>query len=153
MAIGNEAQMAEIKAAMAAKEKADQVNTGDKARYIVPIDFTSLESGAHYKGKIEFKRPNVFEGMKMGGLKTQILKDAGIVDRELADDGVMFMATAMATLKVVVVRCPEWFIDIEKVADSDLVFHVYGEYLKWNDSFRPNGEGVAEGNSQPSVGA
>jgi hypothetical protein len=140
--IGNEEQMAQIKALIDAREKADEVNLGDKAKDIVEIDYTAEETGKNYKGKIVFKRPNVMETLKMGGRKSQILKDAGIVDMELADDGVLMMAQAMSVLEIVVVKCPEWFIDMEKLEDSDLIFHIYGKYRAWNYSFRLDGAGV-----------
>lgn len=149
--IGNEEQMAQIKALMASKEKADEVNQGDKATNIVEIDYISPETDEHYKGKIIFKRPNVMETMKMGGKKTQILKNAGVIDRDLADPGMMLMAEAIATLEGVVVKCPEWFIDFQKSEDLDLIFHVYGQYNIWKYSFRLNGRRAQEGDSQPSA--
>jgi hypothetical protein len=149
--IGNEEQMAQIKALMEAKEKANEVNQGDKATNMVEIDFLSPETDEHYKGKIIFKRPNVMETMKMGGKKTQILKDSGVVSRELADPGLMLMAEALATLEVVVVKCPEWFIDFQKSEDIDMIFHVYGQYNIWKFSFRSNGGRTQTGDSQPSA--
>jgi hypothetical protein len=149
--IGNEEQMAQIRALMETKEKADEVNQGAKATNVVDIDFLSPETDEHYKGKIMFKRPNVMETMKMGGRKTQILKESGVVDRALADPGLMLMAEALATLEVVVVKCPEWFLDFQKSEDIDMIFHVYGQYNLWKFSFRSNGAGTQEGDSQPSA--
>ena len=153
MPVGNEEQMAQVKALMAAKEKADEVNQGDKATNVVEINYTSPDSGEHYEGKIIFKRPNALETMKMGGRKTQILKEAGVVSRELADPGLMMMAEAIASLEIVVVKCPEWFIDFQKTEDLDLIFHVFGEYNIWKYSFRLNGAGAQKGDSKSSARA
>lgn len=137
--LGNEAQMAEVRALMSTKEMADTVNQGDKATEAVSVKYTSEMDGKTYEGKFIFKRPNVMEIMKMGGRKSQILKEAGIVDKELADKGVLMMAEAVATLEVVIVKMPEWFIDFQKLEDADLIFHIYGHYTAWSFAFRLNG--------------
>lgn len=138
--IGNEEAMAQVKALMETKENVEEVNRGDKATNVVPIDYTA-ESGKRYTGKVEFKRPNVMEVLSMGGRKTQHLKSAGVVDRELADDGIMMMAQALSTLEVVAVKRPEWFIDMESIIDTDVIFYVYGLYREWDYNFRLNGGG------------
>lgn len=147
-AIGNEEQMAQVREAMRMKELADEVNAGDKALDVVDIDFTSEESGKHYTGKIVFKRPNVMQSLSLGGRKTQLLKEAGVVDKELADDGVLMMAQAISTLEVVVEKCPEWFLDITKVEEADLIFHVYGRYTLWDYSFRLKNNPALAGDSK-----
>lgn len=149
--IGNEEQMAQVKALMQAQEAANEVSQGDKAKNTVSINYTSDE-GNLYEGKIIFKRPNVMETLKMGGRKTQILQQSGVVDRELADDGIMQMATMIATLETVVEKCPEWFIDIEAITDADIIYHVYGEYLLWDFSFRKAGKGTEDGDSKATAG-
>jgi hypothetical protein len=136
--IGNEEAMAQVKALMEAKERVEEVNQGDKATNVVSIEYEA-NSGKLYKGKIQFKRPNIMESMSMGGRKTQILQQAGVVDRELADDGVMMMAQSLSTLETVAVKRPEWLINMGTIEDTDVIFHVYGKYREWDLNFRLDG--------------
>lgn len=132
--VGNEKQMKEVRELMQ-KETAEQVNLGSKATNTVYIDYTS-EYGTEYKGNIVFKRPGLMDTMKMGAHKSEILRLAGVKDLSMVDSGVKFMAQIIATLKTVIVKSPEWLVRIETVEDTDLIFHVYDEYNKWELSFR-----------------
>lgn len=138
--LGNEENMEVVRELMekSSKEMNDEVNLGDKASNVVAIDYTT-SAGKHYKGKVIFKRPNVMETLKMGGRKSQLLKEAGVTDLRLVDPGIAMLATAQAALEIVVVKCPEWLIDMDKIEDPEIVYHVYGQFEVWQYSFRPGG--------------
>lgn len=146
-AIGNEANMDKVREMMLTKT-AEELNIGDKATNSVAIDFTS-EYGTRYQGNVVFKRPNVMEFMKMGGIKSEILRQAGVQDVKLVDLGVKYVAQVIATLKTVVVKSPEWLVNIDAVQDTDLLFYVHDAYEGWEHSFRlTTGPGKDAGDSQ-----
>jgi hypothetical protein len=150
--IGNESNMALVRKAMEEQKVenlAKEVNEGGNAENVITVDFTSAE-GNVYKGKIMFKRPTVLEIMRMGGAKSEILREAGVTEIALVDPSVKLMAHAIATLEMVVVKCPEWFLHIRELQDLDIIFHVYGLYEVWENSFRIFNLETQEGNSQPT---
>jgi hypothetical protein len=128
---------------------AKEVNEGADAENVMNVDFTSTE-GNQYKGKILFKRPSVMEIMKMGGRKSEILRQAGVTELTLVDPSVRMMAQAIATLETVVVKCPEWFLNIHEIQDLDIIFHVYGLYEVWENSFRSSNIKAQTPNSKPA---
>lgn len=133
--MGNEQNMEKVRNMMNAKEATEELNLGDKATNAVLIDYLS-DYGTNYKGTVIFKRPNVMEFMQMGGIKSEIFRKAGVKDVTLVDGGIKYMAQVLATLKLVIVKCPEWLVDIEAVKDTDLLFHVHEAYSEWEDTFR-----------------
>jgi hypothetical protein len=141
--LGNEENMAKVKALM---EQAQQVNVGSELQNGVDIDFTSAD-GNVYRGKVVFKRPSVMDYMKMGALKSEIFRLAGVKDLNLVDPTVKFMAHVIATLKTVVVKRPEWMLDIDNMQEPEVLYHVYGKYEVWEDSFRKPDAGESEGDS------
>lgn len=148
--VGNEENMAKIRELRNMQEATEEVKLGAEATNTVIIDYVS-EYGNHYKGAIVFKRPSVMEFMKMGGIKSEILRLNGVQDLKLVDAGVKYMAQVMATLKTVAVKRPEWLINIDNVKDTDLLFHVYEQYTAWEDSFRTKFDATdAEGGSEPT---
>lgn len=152
--IGNEDKMAEVRKLMEEKKLealADKVSGGD-AEDIINVDFTS-DFGKRYTGKIQFKRPNVLEVMKIGGRKSEILRQSGVQELTLVDPSVRMMAEAIATLETVVVKCPEWFLDIQKVNDLDLVFHIFTRYEVWSNSFRVGGTDEPQADSTSTESA
>ena len=114
---------------------ADQVANGGAETYVHVFDYTS-PSGNEYKGAIEFKRPNMKDIMRIGGLKAQTFADAGITDLELVDSSVRLLGHITAYLKVVVVKSPPWFFNIDEIADMDIIYEVYEAFREWEDSFR-----------------
>lgn len=144
--VGNEENMRKIQEAMT---MADQVKLGGNLKSAVAIDYTS-ETGNEYTGDVLFKRPTALDYIKMGAIKSEFLRTAGAVSLILVDESVKYMAQVMATLKVVVVKCPEWLLSIEKVADIDALYHVYEEYQKWDNSFRKPVQSPDSGDSKAS---
>jgi hypothetical protein len=109
------------------------------------------DMGTRYTGTVVFKRPSVMDYMKMGAAKSEILRNSGVRDLTLVDSGVKLMAQIIGTLKTVVVKSPEWLVRIDDVEDTDLLFHIYGEYQEWERSFRVSAdEFPAEGTSPAS---
>lgn len=123
---------------------------------IEQINFTS-DVGNTYQGEVRFKKPNVGDMLKMSGLKTAYIQSQFVDEKgtpiqvapELIDDTLLRFAEVIATLKVVVIACPKWLMDLEEVEDFDLLFHVFGRYNAWRNSFRtkskeqPKGTGAA----------
>ncbi len=146
---GNEENMAKVRELM---QQAQTVNLGGQHTEGVPIDYTS-EFGTHYKGTIVFKRPTMQDYMKMGALKAQYLGQGGAVNKYLIDDTIKFMAQVMSTLKVLIVRAPEWLvkdgkINVEGVQEPDVLYHIYDKYEKWELSFRKPIQRELQGDSQ-----
>lgn len=140
--IGNEAQMAEIRKAMAL---AKEINLGDQGTS-GPIEFhyTSRTTGKTYEGTFVFKRPNMRDFMRMGVRKAQRLapEDGTTIQLHLIDPVVRIYAEAISELEVVTKKAPEWLIDengkinYEMLDDPDLVMGIADKYHEWMDSFR-----------------
>jgi hypothetical protein len=150
----NEENMTKVKELMA---QAKQVNLGGELKGGVDIDFTSSYkndegSNVKYQGTILFKRPTIQDYMKMGAVKSEYLRKAGVVNLSLVDPSIKEMAQIIATLSVLTVKCPAWFMDIEKIEDPALLFHVYDRYEEWERSFRVPDEKEPTGDSEPSEG-
>ena len=148
---GNEENMAKVRELM---NQAQTVNLGGNHTEGIPIDFTT-EFGTHFTGNVEFKRPTMQDYMKMGALKAQFLGQGGAVNKHLIDDTIKFMAQVMSTLKVVIVRAPAWLvkdgrISVEHIQDPEILYHLYGKYEEWEDSFRKPVQEELQGDSQAS---
>lgn len=144
MAVQNKENLAMVQKLM---EQSDEINLGTLKREQVPIDYTST-SGYVYKGLVEFKRPSVKDYMRMGAIKSEILREAGVINIELVDSTIKFMAHVLATLQVCMVKCPEWLLNLEAITDTDLLYEVYEKYEVWQDSFRKDIKQKSEGDSQ-----
>jgi hypothetical protein len=141
--IGNEDNMKKVQQLM---QQAQQVNLGADLKNAVDVDFTSSE-GNVYQGRIVFKRPTIMDYMRMGGIKSEILRQSGVVDLKLVDPSVQFMAHVISVLKTLIVKSPEWLLDIDSVQEPELLFHVFSKYEVWDDSFRKPDAGESEGDS------
>jgi len=144
----NSANMEKVKELMA---KADQIKLGGELKAGVTIDFVS-DFGTNFSGNVIFKRPTMGDYVRIGALKSEYLREAGAVDLKLVDNIVKFMAHVMATLSVVVVKCPEWLADIEKAQEPDILYHVYEKYEEWEKSFRKLPAESVPVNSEASTG-
>jgi len=149
--IGNEANLAKVRQLMAQNQ---QVQQGGNMTHGIFIDYVSQE-GNHYTGTVVVKRPTVMDYMKMGGLKSEYLRQAGVQDANLVDDTVKILAHALATLKVVVVKCPEWLMDMDNIREIDVLYHVFDKYEEWDYSFRKpvQAEPIGAGEASESAGA
>lgn len=134
------------------RETADVVGQGSKHTNVLTIDYVSEETGIRYEGKIQVHRPNIKEYMKMGALKGYYLKQFMptdmYVDPEYIDNTIKVLAQALATVKVVVDKCPEWLLRPEESTDMGIIFHVFHTYNAWLDSFRRDNLGENTGDSQ-----
>lgn len=132
MSIGNEENMEKVRGLMA---KADQIKLGGELEASVPIDYES-EYGNKYQGIIIFKHPTMKEYLKIGALKSEYFRQEGVTNLNLVDATVRFVAQVMATLSVVIVKCPEWLLKLEEIQEPDVLYHVFGKYEEWENSFR-----------------
>ncbi len=151
MSVGNEQNMAQIREAMA-NQTADQVRQGGDLEHAVPIDYTSY-FGNKFVGTVVFKKPNMADYMKMGGIKSEYLRLGGVQDIKLVDESVKFMAHVLATLSVVLVKRPEWLLDLAKVEEPDVLYHIFDKFEEWENSFRKSVQGTTTPDSQASEGA
>jgi len=130
-------------------EQADRTRLAGDIKEGVHIDYTSADNN-QYTGLVVFKRPTMKDFMRMGAIKSEILRLSGVVDVKFVDDSIKQMALVMATLKVVVVKYPEWLAKLDDIEEPDLLFHVYDKYEEWLDSFRKPSEGELKRDSESS---
>jgi len=142
----NAESMAKVQDLMA---QAAQVRLGGDLKAGVPIDYVT-DFGTSIKGNVIFKRPTMADYMKIGAAKSEYLRKAGVVDIKLVDNSIKFIAHVMATLQCIVTKAPEWLLDIEKVQEPDILYHVYEQYEVWEKSFRKLPAEQVPGNSGTS---
>jgi hypothetical protein len=128
---------------------AEKVRLGGELQEGVPIDYTSVY-GNEYKGTVIFKRPTMKDYMKMGAVKSEYLRQAGVVNINLVDNTVKEMAQIMGTLSTVIVKCPEWLVDLGAIKEPDVLFHVYDQYDEWESSFRKSNTPEPDGAGEPT---
>lgn len=145
----NEENMEKVRKAM---EMQKMVQSAGNLNEGVPIKYTSYE-GNLYEGVVVFKKPTMADYMKMGAIKAEIFKEAGVTELSLVDESVKFMAHSMATLSVVAIKRPEWLLDLQAVKESDVIYHVYGKYEVWENSFRKPIQGTKVGDTASTEGA
>ncbi len=139
----NKDNMDKVKELMANAEK---VRLGGDLQTGVPIDYTSL-CGKRYEGTVVFKKPTMQDYMKMGATKSEYFRRAGVIDINLVDNSIKEMAQIMATLSTVIVKRPEWLLDLESIEEPDVLMHVYYKYEEWEDSFRKPSKSEPDENS------
>lgn len=132
--------------------QADIVNSGSGITHDEKIDFVT-EEGNHFEGTVTFKKTNMKDEMKIGALKAQRLQNEGVTNLELVDRGTLFTNHVIASLQVAVIKSPSWFKDIDAIDEIDLLFHIYGKYDHWRNSFRKPPQPTSnDGDSEASVG-
>lgn len=126
------------------EELSKKVALGGKQTKELEIDYEGFD-GNHYKGIIEVKRPTIGDYLKIGTEKAKFIqKQVGYddygnpldVDPKFIDSDIKFLAHMLATFKVVVVKCPSWFLKPEELSDFSLLDHIYVRYQAWLNSFR-----------------
>ena len=147
--LGNEDSLAKIRNL---RETANEVMEGDKLSYTFKVDYTSKNSGDHYEGVVVLKRLHVGDYLRQGGLKSEILRSAGVRDLRLVDPPVLATAQVLASLKIGIIKAPDWLVmdKLDKFRDPDVLWHIFDAYEKWQDSFRPRSAEESEGDSEPS---
>lgn len=118
-----------------ARRMHEEVQQAGDLKEGVPINFTTLD-GQSYKGVVVFKRLDIRDYMRLGGIKAQIYADAGLENTDLLDSSFKVLANALATLSVAIVQRPEWLLDLFKIREPELLFHVFQKYEAWERSFR-----------------
>jgi hypothetical protein len=128
------------------RDLAQNALLGSGKTFETTIDYLS-DVGTEIKGSIVFHKPNSGEIMKMAGIKTmyiqsQFLDDEGdpiAVDPVLIDSMLTYVAEVVSSLKVVVDKVDEgleFLLKPEEYDEIDVLFHVYGRYQAWRNSFR-----------------
>ena len=142
----NKQSMDKVKELM---EKSEQVRLGGELKEGVAIDYTSM-CGNEFKGTVVFKRPTMQDYMKMGAIKSEYLRTVGVVDLSLVDESIKRMAQVMAVLSTVILKCPEWLLNLTTIVEPDVLYHVYDKYEVWENSFRKPNKTTPTGDSQPT---
>ena len=128
------------KAALESKAPAvlgEKINLGNRLTHEEYVDYYSEMLDKNYEGYVTFKRPGVMETMKIGGMKSEILREAGVRDIRLVDTSAHYYAGILATMQVVVTKAPSWLPkDLKTFNDFDLLAHLFLLYETWLDSFR-----------------
>jgi hypothetical protein len=137
------------------REMGKSIAAGSSNLGQLDIDYTGFD-GRHYEGEIIVKRPNMGDYIKMGVEKAKyIQKQIGVdasgraidLDVQYIDSTVSFLAHMLATFKVVVKKCPEWFLYPEEIEDFDFLNYIFTKYEVWLNSFRSGSSEKPQGNS------
>lgn len=139
------------KQAQQAAELALKARAGGELKEGEILDYESLE-GNKYEGVLVFKKPTIGDTMRMGALKSEILRTAGIQDTRFVDDDIMLTAQALAELEVVLHKRPECLLNLKAIEEHDLLLHVYGIYRNWLGNFRKDFRKSLPGDSTVSDG-
>lgn len=142
------------------QEAGNNIAKGNSATVGVAIDYTA-DSGNHYFGVLEFRRPSAWDYALMGADKSNIIARVGIKPLILVnpqgtpyeslahvDFTVMQTITAIATLKHLFVSGPSWAAELADNQDADLLLHVYDEFDKELYSFRSADAELSGGGSE-----
>jgi hypothetical protein len=133
-------------AAQAAIETAQKVRAGGELKEGESLDFTSSE-GNHYTGVLVFKKLDMADLMKIGAIKSEILREAGVKDVQLVDNDILFMAHVISVLEIALYKRPECLLKLKKITEPDLLFHVYGKQQLWEAEFRKDFRNSLENDS------
>lgn len=149
----------------AATEKGQTIQQGNKALIPVSIDYEA-DSGKYYEGTLFFRRPSAMDYIRMGAIKSELLRSFGIrpiIEYVQTPDGgsermesmthvdasVKFLAHAIATCDVLLASpVPEWFQHHRDMEDADVVIEAYRNFDVALASFRSGTQGVPSRNSQ-----
>ncbi len=137
--------------ALAAVKAAEQARAGAELKEGEALDYESQE-GNHYTGVIVFKKPSMADIMKMGAIKSEILRESGVRDTRFVDNEILFMAHVISALEVVMYKRPECLLHLREITEADLLFHVYGLYEVWESSFRKDFRNASANNRAATDG-
>ncbi|WP_028590360.1 hypothetical protein [Paenibacillus massiliensis] len=139
-------------AAQAAIETAQKARAGGELKEGEILDFTSSE-GNHYTGVLVFKKLNMADLMKVGAIKSEILREAGVQDVRLVDSDILFTAHVISVLEIALHKRPECLLKLKEITEPDLLFHVYGLQQMWEAKFRKDFRNALEDHSEATAGA
>lgn len=94
------------------------------------IDLTAIDK--RYIGDFTFKVPSLMEKMRVGIVKSGLLKGTPESSLDILTQNIAHMT---ATLTVVCKDYPKWF-NLEEIDDYIVLETVYDTYLEWENSFR-----------------
>ncbi|MGG1673516.1 hypothetical protein ACIFOE_23320 [Paenibacillus sp. NRS-1783] len=133
-------------AVQAAVEAAQKVRAGGELKEGEALDFTSSE-GNHYSGVLVFKKLNMADLMKIGAIKSEMLREAGVKEVQLVDNDILFMAHVISLLEIALYKRPECLLKLKEIKEPDLLFHVYDKYQVWEAEFRKDFRNASENDS------
>jgi hypothetical protein len=151
-----------------ASKQAQIIQQGNKAPIPVTIDNYEADSGTVYNGTLFFRRPSSMDYIRMGAIKSELLRTFGIRPiveyvpvpgggyeryESLAhvDNSVKYLAQALAACDVLLTgTVPEWFQNHREIEDTDLIVHVYGRFDEELASFRNGTKRGASPDSEAS---
>lgn len=141
------------------------VRQGNKAPIPVEVDYEA-DSGERYVGTVYFRRPSSMDYIRMGAVKSEILRSFGVrpiieyvplptggMERVESmahiDNSIKYLAQAIAACDVLLTgQIPVWFQNHRDLEDSDLVIYVYRRFDEELLSFRTGANGSPATNSQ-----
>lgn len=139
------------KQAQQAAELAMKARAGGELKEGEILNYESLE-GNKYEGVLVFKKPTIGDTMRMGAVKSEILRTAGVQDIRFVDEDIMQLAKITAELDVVLHKRPECLLNLKAIEDYDLLLHVYGLYMNWLGAFRKDFRGSLPADSAVADG-
>lgn len=132
---------------------------GKGREYSFRIDFTS-EDGQEFQGQFTAKRQSIMDQARINRRQAELsgamycVKDSdGNPTGQGIDEFTEKFNYALALLETVIIAAPPWW-DLETVDDIELVFQVFQEVQKNEDSFRGRGrkENQEAGSNRGSEG-
>lgn len=119
-----------------------------KTQTTMYIEYKSEADKKTYSGDFTFKRLNIGEIAQVG-VETSRLNGGLVVD-----DNTDYINTMLATMKLSVVKAPEWWKPAD-LYDIAAVITVYKKYMEYERSFRPSlpegDAGAPAGSAEPST--
>lgn len=88
--------------------------------------------GEAVSGEFTAHYPSIKDEIKIQSILSGLLQGADLENYPLKTYNTAY---ALAYLEVVLEKSPEWF-DADKIDDTDVIFTVYGEVMKFVNSFR-----------------
>lgn len=85
-----------------------------------------------YKGHFKVKHPSLMDQMDIGVRRAKLINGADPKSLDTITDNLSYIT---ATLAVVLLEAPKWF-DLTKLDEYEVIWSIYGEYKKWNETFR-----------------
>lgn len=148
-----------------AVKQATAIQQGNKAAINVGIEYEA-DSGVTYSGTLFFRRPSSMDYIRMGAIKSELLRTFGIrpiveyvptpqggFDRVESmahvDNSVKYLAQAIAACDVLITgQVPAWFQNHRELEDTDLVVYVYRRFDEELTSFRSGAKRGTSSNSE-----
>jgi hypothetical protein len=114
-------------------------------QHVFTVDHTSEEDNTNYRGQFTVKRLSMMDRSKVSVRKSQlnggmfaVKDDDGKPTGQGIDPDTDWLNYMIAYLEIALIQKPEWF-KFTEITDSSLVFKVFEEGMKFENSFRNRG--------------